>query len=140
MFGLFESKEAKLIREDTKKTLLSADTLYDQKQQKDIAKKVFYKICKCISEIDGLSIGPERDEIMRNQMSEIKLERQNNITEKQASNPKWMIAALVESFLMMNSGVYGKKLGKEAIMIQYWCRSKLSEKEILEIMSKFKIK
>ena len=36
MFGLFESKEAKLIREDTKKTISNADTLFDEKQQNDI--------------------------------------------------------------------------------------------------------
>ena len=64
MFGLFESKEAKLIREETKRTISNADTLFDKKEQKDIAKKVFYKTCKCIAEIDGLGLGPKRDEII----------------------------------------------------------------------------
>ena len=138
MFGLFESKEAKLIREETKRTISNADTLFDEKERKDIAKKVFYKTCKCIAEIDGLGLGPKRDEIMRNQMQEAKLERQSNVTEKKDANPKWMVAALVESYLMMNSGVYGKKLGEEAIMIQYWCRSNLSEKEVADIYFQFK--
>lgn len=135
MFGLFESKEAKLIREDTKKTISNADTLFDEKQQKDIAKKVLYKILKCIAEIDGLGFGSKRDAVMKNQMQEAKLERQKNVNELQSANPKWMTAALVESFLMMNSGVYGKKLGEEAMMIQYWCRAKLSDKEIQDIFS-----
>jgi len=86
MFGLFESKEAKLIREETKRTISNADTLFDKKEQKDIAKKVFYKTCKYIAEIDGLGLGPKRDEIMRNQMQEAKLERQNNVTEKKDAN------------------------------------------------------
>ena len=43
MFGLFESKEAKLIRAETKRTISNADTLFDKKEKKDIAKKVFYK-------------------------------------------------------------------------------------------------
>ena len=70
MFGLFESKEAKLIREDTKKTISNADTLFDEKQQKDIAKKVLYKILKCIAEIDGLGFGSKRDAVMKNQMQD----------------------------------------------------------------------
>ena len=133
MFGLFESEEAKFIREDTKRTISSADTLFDKKQQKDIAKKVLDKISKYISEIDGLGYGVKRDEVMKKQMMEAKLERQKNINEKGVANPKWMTAALIESYLMMNSGVYGKKLGKEAVMILYWCRSKLSDKEINDI-------
>jgi hypothetical protein len=140
MFGLFESKEAKLIREDTKRTISNADSQFNEKQQKEIAKRVFSKICKYISEIDGLGLGSKRDEIMRNQMNEIKLERQNNIDEKEFGNPEWMVAALVESYLMMNSGVYGKKLGKEAENIMYWCRAKLSDKEIQDILSKFTMK
>ena len=140
MFGLFESKEAKLIREDTKRTISNADSQFNEKQQKEIAKRVFSKICKYISEIDGLGLGSKRDEIMRNQMNEIKLERQNNIDEKEFGNPEWMVAALVESYLMMNSGAYGKKLGKEAENIMYWCRAKLSDKEIQDILSKFTMK
>lgn len=135
MFGLFESKAAKFIREDTKRTISNADVLFDEKQQKDIAKKVLDKISKCIYEIDGLGIGPKRDEIIKKQMVEAKLERQKNINEKGETNSKWMTAALIESYLIMNSGAYGKKLGKEAVMILYWCRSKLSDKEIYNISS-----
>jgi hypothetical protein len=38
MFGLFETKEAKLIREETKRTISNADTLFDEKERKDIVK------------------------------------------------------------------------------------------------------
>ena len=44
----------------------------------------------------------------------------------------------MKKLLGMNSGVYGKKLGEEGMMIQYWCRSNLSEKEVADIYFQFK--
>ena len=54
-------------------------------------------------------------------------------------NPKWMEVALHESYLLMNCGKFGKKLAKEAILVIYWCRKNLSEKEINSIVKKAKI-
>ena len=37
---------------------------------------------------------------------------------------------MTESFFNMYSGHFGKKLAQEAVMVIYWCRTNLSEKEI----------
>ena len=50
-----------------------------------------------------------------------------------------MEVALHESYLLMNCGKFGKKLAKEAILVIYWCRKNLSEKEINSIVKKAKI-
>ena len=129
MFGIFENKGAKLIRAETIRTLEHADLLNDKVKNK-IAKSLFTKVIKCIREIDGVTPGPKLDKIMKKQLSDATKQRQKNISNLEERNPKWIESALLESFLMMNSGVYGAKLAKDSILVGNWCRENMSQKDI----------
>ena len=129
VFGLFEKKEAKLIRSEAIRTLEHADMLSDKDRTK-VAKSLFTKLIKCISQIDGVPQGPRLDKIIKKQLSDATKQRQKNITRLEESNPKWIEAALLESFLMMNSGVYGSKLSQDSILIGNWCRENMSQKDL----------
>ena len=134
MFGLFESKEAKFWRQETINTLKQADNNFNDHERKQISKLLLLKILKTIKRYEGLSNGEKR-EVVKIQMDEVgKLRRENN-NERQFYDPKWIEYALLESFIHMNSGAYGKKLGKEAVMIIYWARSNLSDNEIDDIVN-----
>ena len=139
IFGLFEKKEAKLIRADLVTTFEQADTNFPLKIKKNIAKNVLNRIFTSIKEIDGIPHGTDLDNIIKRQLEDVQYERRSNVNELQWSNPKWMEVALHESYLLMNCGKFGKKLAKEAILVIYWCRKNLSEKEINSIVKKAKI-
>ena len=129
VFGLFEKKEAKLIRAEAIRTLEHANMLSDKDRTK-VAKNLFTKVIKCISQIDGVPQGPKLDQIIKKQLSDATKQRQKNVTPLEESNPKWIESALLESFLMMNSGVYGSKLSKDSILIGNWCRENMSQKDL----------
>tara|TARA_Y100000294_G_C8403208_1_gene275670 strand:- start:253 stop:672 length:420 start_codon:yes stop_codon:yes gene_type:complete len=136
VFGIFENKGAKLIRAETLRTLEHADLLSDKDKNK-IAKNLFTKLIKYIGEVDGIPPGPKLESIIKKQLSNATKQRQKNITHQEERNPKWIESALLESFLMMNSGVYGAKLAKDSILIGNWCRENMSQKEIEKFENKF---
>ena len=135
VFGLFEKKEAKLIRAEAIRTLEHADLLSDKDRTK-VAKSLFTKVIKCIAQIDGVPPGPKLDKIMKKQLSDATKERQKNITHLDESNPKWIESALLESFLMMNSGIFGSKLSQDSILIGNWCRENMSQKDLEKLEKK----
>tara|TARA_B100001287_G_C22173061_1_gene295626 strand:- start:12 stop:461 length:450 start_codon:yes stop_codon:yes gene_type:complete len=128
-FGLFEGKATKYWREETIRTINDASWRFDNQKKKSISKKVLKRILELLKQIDGL---PARDkkEIIIQHTEEIAKERRQNINSLQFDNPKWVEVAMTESFYNMYSGVFGKKLSQEAVMVIYWCRTHLSEKEI----------
>lgn len=134
MFGLFENKQAKFWRQETKDTLVKADNNFNSLERKKIATGLLTRIFKSIQELEGLS-DREIKEAAFDQIDAVARERRENINQQQFHNLIWMEVALFESWLNMNSGVFGKKLAKEAVMVIYWARSNLSDQEINEIIN-----
>ena len=128
-FGLFEGKAAKAWREETIRTINDASYRFDIKKKKSISKNVLQRILRLLEEIENLS-ARDKKEIMFQRIDEIAKERRQNINNLQFDNPKWVEVAMTESFFNMYSGHFGKKLAQEAVMVIYWCRTNLSEKEI----------
>jgi hypothetical protein len=134
MFGLFESKQAKFWRQETKDTLIQADNNFDDLTRKIIAAGLLRRIFQSIQELEGMS-DHKKKEITYNQIEDVARERRENINEQQFHNPQWIEVALFESWLNMNSGDFGKKLAQEAVMVIYWARSNLSDREIDKIIN-----
>lgn len=129
MFGLFESKKAKFWREETTRTLKDAEIRFDQNTKKIISKNVLLRIFNFIEELNDLT-SKEKDEIIYERIDEVAKKRRQNINELESNNVKWVEDAMVESYFNMYSGHFGKKLAQEAVMVIYWCRTKLSDDEI----------
>ena len=137
MFGLFENKKAKAMRDETLRTIEHANLL-SQKDRSKVAKNLFNHIIKCINEIDGVAPGDKLDNIMKKQLQNATKLRQKNVTHLEERNPKWIEFALLESFLIMNSGMLGSKLAGESIIVGNWCRENMSETELNKLEKKIK--
>ena len=85
IFGLFEKKEAKLIRADLVTTFEQADTNFPLKIKKNIAKNVLNRIFTSIKEIDGIPHGTDLDNIIKRQLADVQYERRSNVNELQWS-------------------------------------------------------
>ena len=137
MFGLFENKKAKAMRDETLRTIEHANLL-SQKDRNKVAKNLFNHIIKCINEIDGIAPGDKLDNIMKKQLQNATKQRQKNVTHLEERNPKWIEFALLESFLIMNSGMLGPKLASESIIVGNWCRENMSETDLKKLEKKMK--
>ena len=135
MFGLFESKEAKFWRAETQRTLADANQRFNDQERKKIAVNVLERITMSLKDIDGLS-SKESKKILFEQIEEVAKKRRGNINELKYDNIKWNEEAMVECYLNMYCGYFGKKLAREAVMVIYWCRQNLTEKEINKIIKK----
>jgi len=133
MFGLFESKEAKFWRDETNRTLNDARQRFDASERKKISINVLKRILQTLKDINDLD-QKSKKEIMFKLVDEVAKKRRNNINELEYDNIKWVEDAMVESYLNMYSGTFGKKLAREAVMIIYWCRTNLSENEINKLV------
>ena len=133
MFGLFESKEAKFWRDETNRTLNDARQRFDASERKKISINVLKRILQTLKDINDLD-QKSKKEIMFKMIDEVAKKRRNNINELEYDNIKWVEDAMVESYLNMYSGYFGKKLAREAVMIIYWCRTNLSENEINKLV------
>ena len=135
MFGLFESKEAKFWRAETIQTLKIADQRFDDRKKKTVATNVLKRILDLLKELDGLT-AKEKNEIMYERIDAVAKKRRSNINQLEYDNTNWMEDAMVESYFNMYSGHFGKKLAQEAVMVIYWCRTKLSEADINKLIKK----
>tara|TARA_B100000575_G_C23079710_1_gene622034 strand:+ start:636 stop:1085 length:450 start_codon:yes stop_codon:yes gene_type:complete len=135
IFGLFESKEAKFWREETNRTLNDARQRFDKSERKKISINVLTRILKILDDIKDLS-SSEKKKTMFELIEEVAKKRRNNINELEYDNTKWVEDSMVESYLNMYCGYFGKKLAREAVMVIYWCRTNLSENEIDKIIKK----
>ena len=129
IFGLFESKGAKFWREETNRTLNDARQRFDASEREKISINVLKRIFKTLKDIENLDQKTKK-EIMFELIDEVAKKRRNNINELEYDNIKWVEDAMVESYLNMYSGTFGKKLAREAVLVIYWCRTNLSENEI----------
>ena len=134
-FGLFESKEAKFWRAETQRTLADANQRFNDQERKKIAVNVLERITESLKDIDGLS-SKESKKILFEKIEEVAKKRRGKINELKYDNIKWNEEAMVECYLNMYCGYFGKKLAREAVMVIYWCRQNLSEKEIDKIIEK----
>ena len=133
IFGLFESKEAKFWRDETKRTLNDARQRFDVSERKKISINVLERILQTLKDTENLDQKTKK-EIMFELIDEVAKKRRNNVNELEYDNIKWVEDAMVESYLNMYSGTFGKKLAREAVMVIYWCRTNLSENEINKLI------
>ena len=133
IFGLFESKEAKFWRDETNRTLNDARQRFDASERKKISINVLKRIFKTLKDIENLDQKTKK-EIMFELIDEVAKKRRNNVNELEYDTIKWVEDAMVESYLNMYSGTFGKKLAREAVMVIYWCRTNLSENEINKLI------
>ena len=127
IFGLFESKEAKFWRDETNRTLNDARQRFDTSERKKISINVLKRILQTLKDIENLDQKTKK-EIMFKLIDEVAKKRRNNINELEYDNIKWVEDAMVESYLNMYSGTFGKKLARESVMVIYWCRSNQKRK------------
>ena len=133
IFGLFESKEAKFWRNETNRTLNDARQRFDASERKKISINVLKRILQTLKDIENLDKKTKK-KIMFELIDEVAKKRRNNVNELEYDNIKWVEDAMVESYLNMYSGTFGKKLAREAVMVIYWCRTNLSENEIEKLI------
>lgn len=135
MFGWLRAKKAgSFLRTDTEKVLrnvvgLPADT------QRSIAQTVLDEIFAAVAEIEktpGPS-SPERDDAMKIQLERAMANRHVAIMGGATDDtaPDWAAAALVESWLMANTGKFGRSTS-EVIdgLVGGWLRATLTDAEI----------
>jgi hypothetical protein len=138
VFGLFGNNEGKELLKETIRTLEAADQL-SEKDRKSVAKYVFAESIKLVQEIEGLPIPSSKvDKIILRQINQATKKRQKAISKLEDKDPKWIKAALIESFLLANCGKYGEKISvSTGTSIQGWIRENLSDKEFKQFEKKF---
>ena len=78
------------------------------------------------------------DKIILRQINQATKKRQKAISKLEDKDPKWIKAALIESFLLANCGKYGEKISvSTGTSIQGWIRENLSDKEFKQFEKKF---
>jgi len=137
VFGLFGNNEGKELLKETIRTLEVADQL-NEKDRKSVAKYIFAQSIKSIKEIEGLPIPSSKvDKIIVRQIDQATKMRKKAISKLEDRDPKWLKAALLESFLLANCGKYGEKITLSTTStIHAWIRENLSEKEFQQFEKK----
>ncbi len=141
MFGWLKSKAGKsFFKSDTEKTLRGVLEM-PENTQRTIALEVLGEIIRATREIQktpGPS-SPERDEVMKDQMKRAKARR--HLALKQGASdytdPIWATAALIEGWLITNSGTMGRDAFDQVNgLIMGWARSVLTDAdfEMLETL------
>ncbi len=141
MFGWLKSKAGKsFFKSDTEKTLRGVLEM-PENTQRTIALEVIGEIIRATREIQktpGPS-SPERDEVMKDQMKRATA-RRHLALEQGASDyidPSWATAALIEGWLITNSGTMGRDAFDQVNgLIMGWARSVLTDAdfEMLEAL------
>jgi len=121
IFGLFKNKQGRAFREETANTIADADSL-EKKDKKKIAKFVLLKITEYMKEVEGLPIpSPELDEVIKRHGAKAMQMRRAAMSELGSKDPDWLKAAILESFILGNTGTYGKKICEDILsMIMQW--------------------
>ena len=138
MFGLFGNKQGKMITDEAVRTMFNADENLNIIKKQVIARNVSNKIFACIKETENLTIpSKELDILIKKQVNEATSNRQNAITIDGENNPKWVEAALIESYLQANSGTFGKQTAQEVCpMIINWCKENMTQKDAEQLEKK----
>ena len=138
MFGLFENKQGKMLIQETLRTINKAEENLTVKKKQIISKKIIYQIFECIKEIEGTPApSAELDKIIKKQVYNATKNRQK-VTTVNEETPQWIEAALIESFVIANSGSYGKKASLEVDQIvMQWCRENMTQKDSIALEKQF---
>ena len=113
MFGWLKKKVgASFIISDAEKTLNDVCKL-SETAQRVIAMSVYKDIMQSVQQIESTPgpSSPERDQVIRDQLNRAKAARHSALSRgaKDGSDPDWAAAAIIESWLMANSGTLGQK-------------------------------
>jgi hypothetical protein len=137
MFGLFKNIKSKLAKSELESTLKNADRL-EQNDRFLIAYRIANQMATFMQQLKGLPVpSNEVDIILKSQLKEVATRRRSAITSLGEKNPQWVEAALLESFLVGLSGIFGKKVSDEMILlIMSWLKKNMSEKEFRKIFDK----
>lgn len=120
--------------ERTLRTVIQLPSEVQRAIASDVARSVF----QAIREIERTP-GPssiQRDRVIKAQIANAVTKRHQAIENGATSDedPNWSTAALIESWLVANSGVAGREAGKHITeLILGWAGSVLSEAELSEI-------
>jgi hypothetical protein len=123
---------------DTEKTLSGLRTL-PEGEQRVIAINVFTSMTQSVRQLEATP-GPtseERDRVSRGQLSRAQAARHLAIRRgaKTWSDPDWAEAAIIEGWLMANTGALGrKKFDEITALMMAWLRSVLSDTELEAIV------
>jgi hypothetical protein len=106
--------------------------------QRVTAKKVCKEIVRSLRQIEGTPgpISPERDQVIRDQLIRAKATRHQALNRgaKNGADPDWAAAAVVEGWLIANSGALGPKAFNQITgLTMDWLRSTLSDSDFEEI-------
>jgi hypothetical protein len=137
MFGLFKNIKSKLAKSELESTLKNADRL-EQNDRFLIAYRIANQMATFMQQLKGLPVpSNEVDIILKSQLKEVATRRRSTITSLGEKNPQWVEATLLESFLVGLSGIFGKKVSDEMILlIMSWLKKNMSEKEFRKIFDK----
>lgn len=138
MLGWLKRRSAAAwIISDTRRTLDDVKSLPEAVQRK-IAAGVCQEIVQSLREIErtpGPS-SPERDAVIRSQLSRATAARHHalGLGASNGADPDWAAAAIIESWLLANSGTFGAKaFGVINGSVMAWVGSVLSRSELGEI-------
>ncbi len=132
MFRWLKSKAAEsFLKPDTEKTLRAVLEM-PKNTQRTIALEVVGEILRALGEIEktpGPS-SPERDDVMKNQLERAKTRRHVALAQGASTHahPGWATAALIEGWLMANTGTMGRDAFDQVNgLIMGWARSVLAD-------------
>lgn len=138
MFGWLKKRSgASLIISNTERTLNEVRKL-TKVVQRVIATSVYKEIVRGLRKIEATPgpSSPERDQVIRDQLNRAKAARHRALSRgaKNWTDPDWAAAAIIESWLMANSGALGRKAFDEITgLIMSWLRSVLGDSDFEEI-------
>lgn len=138
MFGWLKKKSgASLIISDTEKTLNEVRKLTEA-VQRVIAMSVYKEIVHSLRQIEGTPgpSSPERDQVIRDQLNRAKAARHRALSRgaKNLADPDWAATAIIESWLMANSGALGREaFDRITDLTMSWLRSVLRDSDFEEI-------
>ena len=120
-------------KSDTKKVLRSIVGL-PADVQRSCAQRVLDEISAAAAELEKTpGPGHDLDEVIKKQLERAKASRHQALREgaRDHSDPSWAAAALVESWLMANTGKFGRSTFEVVHgLIMGWVQSTLTEAEI----------
>lgn len=138
MFGWLKKRSgANLIVSDTEKTINAVRNL-PEPAQRAVAIKVYKGIVRSLREIEGTPgpSSPERDQVIRRQLNDAKNARHRALSRgaKDWTDPDWAEAAIIEGWLMANSGTLGRKPFDDiSNLTERWLRSILRDSDFERI-------
>ncbi|MDE0035845.1 MAG: hypothetical protein OXU75_22290 [Deltaproteobacteria bacterium] len=99
--------------------------------QFQIAKSVFDEVMASVQEIEATAPGSDRDAIVRLQLVDARARRYTALRQgaEDWSDPEWARTALIENWLMANSGTLGEEAFKEIDgLLMQWLRQVLGKR------------